>query len=88
LASALFRLYWNGELDFDDVLVVRQHQRLVLLLVLGRVAIADLDGAHLREIDQLLFLDRIGRCQRAPGCVVSVYLPKRVTTPRRPSSTM
>ena len=54
----------HRELDVDDVLVVGQHQRFLVDLVLRRVAVADLDGPHLREVDEL---DRLDRERQVPA---------------------
>ena len=54
----------DRELDVDDVLVVGQHQRFLVDLVLRRVAVADLDRLHLREVDEL---DRLDRERQVPA---------------------
>ena len=53
-----FQVVLDRELDVDDVLIVRQHHGLFVDLVLGRIAVADLDRLHLREVDQLYGLHR------------------------------
>jgi hypothetical protein len=44
----------HGELDVDDVLVVGQHQGFLEHLVLVRTAIADLDDAHIGQLDDFM----------------------------------
>ena len=52
-----FQVVLDGERDVDDVLVVGEHHRFLVHLVLRRVAVADLDRPHLRELDDLGCLD-------------------------------
>ena len=57
----------HGELDVDDVFVVRYPHRFLVDLVLSRIAIADLDRLHLRKIDELDAFDRKGQMPARPG---------------------
>ena len=57
----------DGELDVDDVLVIGQHHRFLVDLVLRRVAIADLDRLHLRELDELDGFDGKGQVPAGSG---------------------
>ncbi len=49
----------HGELDVDDVLVIGEHQRFLQHLGLDGIAVADLDRAHLGQVDDFVRLDRI-----------------------------
>jgi hypothetical protein len=57
----------HRELDVDDVLVLGQHHRFLGVAVRRGVAIADLDGAHLLEIDDVDRFDREGQVPARPG---------------------
>ena len=54
--SRIFQPVLDRKLDIDDIFIVRQHQRLVELLVAKIVAIPDLDGTYLRNIDDFMAL--------------------------------
>jgi len=59
IVGGALQVVLDRKLDIDDVFVVSQEQRFLGDLVPGiAVAIADLDGFHLREIDDLDRLDR------------------------------
>jgi hypothetical protein len=51
----------HGELQVDDVLVVREHQRFLEHARLDVVAVADFQRPHLREVDDLVRLHRPGQ---------------------------
>jgi len=54
----VFQDVLNGELQIDDVLIVRQHQRFPQHLALDVAAVADFNGAHLIDVDDFTRLDR------------------------------
>ena len=54
----------HRELDVDDVLVLGEHRRFLGVAIRRRVAIAEFDRAHLREIDEL---DRLDRRRQVPA---------------------
>ena len=67
----------HGELQVDDVLVVGQHQRFLEHARLDVVAIADLERADLREIDDLVRLDRPRHAPAQPGARLLRELAER-----------
>jgi len=57
----------DRELDVDDVLVLGQHRRFFGVAIRRRVAIADLDGSHLLEVDDVDGFDREGQVPARAG---------------------